>query len=125
MGLQFLIVSCAVCAVFFLCNWMIKNQPFFPQRYFDSVNAASINFLEIRVRNSTQNSSIYCSVFFKDPIILITNKSTPVLTHLSPNISGDPTVDMTMSMMTWKIGQSCFNLFHKISQQINTSFHVG
>lgn len=41
---------------------------------------------------------------FLRPHLLITNKSTPVLILLSPNISGNPAVDMTMSMMTWKTG---------------------
>lgn len=57
-------ISCAVHAVFFLCNQMIKKQPFFQQWYFDSVNAASINFLETSVRNSAQASLAYCSVIF-------------------------------------------------------------
>lgn len=82
-----------------------KKAGFFSQWYFDSVNAATINFLKIRVRNSTQDSLVNCLVvFFKTPIILITNKSTPGLIHLSPNISGNPTVDMTVSMMTGKTG---------------------
>lgn len=83
--------------------------------------------LVFRNKSKKSHTRLISQLFgaFLRPHLLITNKSTPVLILLSPNISGNPAVDMTMSMMTWKTGQSCFNLFHKIRQQINTSFHVG